>query len=137
MSEALGSIASLSGQAGVTGTGLYLLTGVSDHVGESGQSCLRLTLEDATGRTLGFVWPEYRPHLACPATPAPVTVTGLVQIFQNHAQLKVQTLAPLDGAQVPSATALCAACCSIPPLACPFCAAAPASAITTPRSADC
>ena len=106
MSEALGSIASLSGQAGVTGTGLYLLTGVGDHVGHSGQSCLQLTLEDATGRTLGFVWPECRPHLACPATPAPVAVTGLVQVFQGHAQLKVQTLAPLGVEQVPSATAL-------------------------------
>ena len=43
MSEALGSIASLSGQTGVTGTGLYLLTGVGDHVGQSGQSCLQQT----------------------------------------------------------------------------------------------
>ena len=106
MSEALGSISSLSGQAGMTGTGLYLLTGVGDHVGHSGQSFLQLTLEDATGRTLGFVWPEYRPHLACPATPAPVAVTGLVQVFQGHAQLKVRTLAPLAPEQVPSATAL-------------------------------
>lgn len=106
MSEALGSIASLSGQAGVTGTGLYLLTGVGDHVGHSGQSCLQLTLEDATGRIIGFVWPESRPHLVCPAAPAPVAVTGLVQVFQNHPQLKVRTLAPLDGAQVSSATAL-------------------------------
>lgn len=106
MSEALGSIASLSDKAGLTGTGTYLLTGVGDHVGQSGQSCLQLTLEDATGRIIGFVWPESRPHLVCPATPAPVAVTGLVQVFQNHAQLKVRTLASLDGAQVSSATAL-------------------------------
>ena len=106
MNEALGSIASLSDKAGLTGTGTYLLTGVGDHVGQSGQSCLQLTLEDATGRIIGFVWPEYRPHLVCPATPVPVTVTGLVQIFQGHAQLKVQTLAPLGVEQVPSATAL-------------------------------
>ena len=104
--ETLGAIDTLSDQAGLTGTGTYLLTGVGDHVGQSGQSCLQLTLEDATGRIIGFVWPECRPHLACPATPLPVAVTGLVQVFQGHAQLKVRTLTTLGVEQVASATAL-------------------------------
>ena len=104
--ETLGAIDTLPGKAGLTGTGTYLLTGVGDHVGQSGQSCLQLTLEDATGRIIGFVWPECRPHLACPATPVPVAVSGLVQVFQGHAQIKVRTLTPLGVEQVASATAL-------------------------------
>ncbi len=55
--QSLGSTASLSDKAGLTGTGTYLLTGTGDHVGQSGRACLQLTLEDAAGRVTGFVWP--------------------------------------------------------------------------------
>lgn len=36
----LGPTESLPNLEGRTGTGTYLLTGVGDHVGQSGQSCL-------------------------------------------------------------------------------------------------
>ncbi|WP_288128557.1 hypothetical protein [Thiomonas sp.] len=41
--QALGSIASLPDRAGLTGSSADLLTGVGDHVGQSGQSCLQQT----------------------------------------------------------------------------------------------
>ena len=102
----LGTTAELLAQDGHTGVGTYLLTGTHDLVSQSGQSCLQLTLEDASGRVTGFVWPECRPHISCPATPTPVSVTGTVQIYQSNAQLKIHTLAALVPDQVFCATAL-------------------------------
>jgi len=102
----LGTIDSLIGKSGQTGTGTYLLTGYTEHVGHSGQPRLQLTLEDARGRVTGFVWPEARSAMTCTATPSPVSVRATVQIFEERAQLKVQGLAPLDLSHVPSATEL-------------------------------
>jgi 3'-5' exoribonuclease len=105
-SPALGSTAALADQIGLTGTGTYMLTGAGDHVRQSGQSCLQLTLEDAQGRVTGFVWPEFRPYVSGLAAPIPVLVTGCVQHYKGQPQLKVQALTPLMLEQAISATAL-------------------------------
>lgn len=102
----LGPISSWASHTGETGIGVYLLTGYGEQVGVSGQACLQLTLEDADGRATGFAWPESRSSVVCSATPAPVSVTGTVQQFKDHAQIKVHALAPIDPERVPSATAL-------------------------------
>ena len=41
--QALGSITSLSDQAGLTGIGTYLLTGTGDRAGQRGQPCRQRT----------------------------------------------------------------------------------------------
>lgn len=102
----LGPISSWASHTGEPGIGVYLLTGYAEQVGVSGQACLKLTLEDADGRATGFAWPESRSGVMCSATPAPVSVTGTVQQFKDHAQIKVHALAPIEPEQVPSATAL-------------------------------
>lgn len=102
----LGPIQKWPDQPGKTGEGTYLLTGYGEQVGVSGQPCLKLTLEDADGRATGFAWPESRSSVMCSATPAPVSVTGTVQQFKDHAQIKVHALVPIDPEQAPSATAL-------------------------------
>jgi hypothetical protein len=102
----LGPISSWASHTGETGIGVYLLTGYAEQVGVSGKACLKLTLEDADGRATGFAWPESRSSVMCSATPAPVSVTGTVHQFNDHAQIKVHALAPIDPEQVPSATAL-------------------------------
>jgi hypothetical protein len=112
----LGPISMWPTQPGRTGKGLFLLTGFGEHVGSSGQACLRMTLEDAEGRATGFIWPEARTSVVCPPTPCPVFVTGTVQQFQGHQQLKVHALAPADPDQVPTATML------LPRSRCPECA---------------
>jgi len=53
--EQLGTINSLANKDGQTATAIYLLTGYSEHTGQSGQSCLQLTIEDATGHATAFV----------------------------------------------------------------------------------
>lgn len=102
----LGSIASWTAHAGETGSGTYLLTGYGEHTGTSGQTYLKLILEDASGRATGFAWPEARASVTCSATPAPVSVSGTVQQFQGHAQIKVHSLASVGPDQLSSATAL-------------------------------
>lgn len=102
----LGTISSWTSHAGETGTGIYLLTGYGEQIGASGQSCLRVTLEDADGRATGFAWPEARSSVVCSATPVPVAVTGTVQQFQGHAQIKIHALASVDPERASRATAL-------------------------------
>lgn len=102
----LGPISSWASHTGEPGIGVYLLTGYGEQVGVSGQACLKLTLEDADGHATGFAWPESRSDVVCSATPAPVSVTGTVQQFEGHAQIRVHALAPIDPEGVPSATTL-------------------------------
>lgn len=116
MAVDLGPISAWPAQPGLTGSALFLLTGYGEHSGPSGQACLKLTLEDAEGRATGFVWPESRSGVMCPPTPCPVWVTGTVQQFQGHQQLKVHELAPADPDQVPNASML------LPRSRCPECA---------------
>lgn len=102
----LGSTAQLADRVGLSGSGTYLLTGVGDHVGPSGQACLQLTLEDAHGRVTGFVWPEVRPHVTVPAPPSAVQIAAHVQAYQGHPQLKVHAVTPLAPEQLDRATTL-------------------------------
>lgn len=102
----LGNIASWAAHAGEAGTGTYLLTSYGEHTGTSGQTYLKLILEDASGRATGFAWPEARASVTCSATPAPVSVSGTVQQFQGHAQIKVHSLAPVDPDRLTNAAAL-------------------------------
>lgn len=112
--HALGPAGTLASQDGDCGSGVYLLTGARESVGPSEQSCRQLTLEDATGRVTGFVWPEARPYVACPANlPAPVTVRAGVQCYHDQPQLRIHSLAGLSNSEVSSATAL------LPRLRCP------------------
>ena len=104
--HALGATTTLIDRVGMTGTGTYLLTGACDHIGQSGQPCLQLTLEDAQGSVTGFVWPEFRPYVGQIVTPIPVAVTASVQNFRDQPQLKVHAMAPMAPDQVASATAL-------------------------------
>ncbi|MHB1896333.1 MAG: hypothetical protein ACYCOY_06770 [Metallibacterium sp.] len=56
-------IAQLQEHRGASITGQYRLTGATDV--PSGTPHLKLTLADATGSVLGFVWPEHRDHQLC------------------------------------------------------------------------
>lgn len=112
--HALGPAGTLASQDGDCGSGVYLLTGARESVGPSEQSCRQLTLEDATGRVTGFVWPEARPYVACPVNlPAAVTVRAGVQCYHDQPQLRIHSLVGLSNSEVSSATAL------LPRLRCP------------------
>lgn len=104
--DVLGPIAALAFKDGQTGTGIYLLSGCTEQVGHSMQPRLQLTLEDATGRATGFVWPEARSATNCPSTPSPVSAQATVQIFEGKPQLKLHSVAPAHPSSVASATGL-------------------------------
>lgn len=109
----LASTAALAGQDGQTGHGVYLLTHATEHVGPSGTPHLNLTLEDATGRTTGYGWPEHRASIAYSTLPCPVTLCAEVKVRDGHPGLKVHSLAPLPVSEVACATAL------LPRMRCP------------------
>ncbi len=102
----LGMAGGLARQDGVWGTGTFLLTSVIQQVGNSGQSRHNLTLEDASGRLTGFVWPEHQAHITYPAVPSPVVVSGTVQVFNGQPQFKVMTLSEVDPDHLVSASKL-------------------------------
>lgn len=85
--QALGSTASLSDKAGLTGTGTYLLTGTGDHMGQSGQPCLQLTWRMRQAVSPALCGRNTGPTSPCPITPAPVAVTACVQHYMGHPQL--------------------------------------------------
>lgn len=103
----LGPAGALTAKDGDCGQGLYLLTGALEHIGPSGQARLTLTLEDATGRITGIVWPETRASVACPvALPAPVAVHATLRHYEGRPRLKIQSLTGIAIGEVASATAL-------------------------------
>lgn len=102
----LDTIDTLAQHDGGSGSGIYLLTGANEKIGASQQPYLELTLEDATGRATGYVWPEARPTVQCPALPSPVVVRATVKLHHESPQLKVQSLAALAPSEVAWATAL-------------------------------
>lgn len=107
VTNALGPAGGLTAHDGETGHGLYLLTDTMQHIGESGQARMTLTLEDATGYMTGVVWPEARAFVACPAAlPAAVVVHATVQHYNDRPQLKVHSLCAVSTAEIASATAL-------------------------------
>lgn len=110
----LGTAGALIAKEGDCGHGVYLLTGAQDHIGPSRQTRLTLTLEDATGRITGVVWPEARPYTLFPSClPAPVAVCASVQIYDHKPQLKIHSVTGVSNTEVSPATAL------LPRLHCP------------------
>jgi len=104
--NALGPTQQLFNQEGQLGTGHYLLTVVAEHPCRSSTQLLKFTLEDASGRVTGLMWPEYRAHITCPARLSPVAVSGEVYRYEGRAQIRVQGVMTLSADQVSSATAL-------------------------------
>jgi len=101
------SIAQLCAAAGQTITGQYRLTAASDVA--SATPHLKLTLADATGSVLGFVWPEHRDQVRLPPTGLPVQVEAAVRLHDDRAQLSVLRLEPLGpDAVVNAADLVCA-----------------------------
>lgn len=96
----------LSDHIDSAGSGLYLLTECVERESEGGRTRLQLTLEDATGRVRGFVWPECRAAVTLPALPAPVMVAAKVQTFEGSPQLRVRQMMPIAPDQVPCAAML-------------------------------
>lgn len=102
----LGPIRAIAESSDQIRHGNYLLTECLEREGTSGQSRLQLTLEDATGRITGFLWPERRPYVRLPALPAAVVIQARVQHFNGKLQLKLHSLEPIDPECVPCAAAL-------------------------------
>lgn len=107
VTNALGPAGGLTANDGETGHGLYLLTDTMQHIGESGQVRMTLTLEDATGYVTGVAWPEARALIACPAAlPAAVAVHATVQHYNDRPQLKVHSLCAVSTAEIACASTL-------------------------------
>lgn len=84
------TIAQLRAQASQTVTGQYRLTAARDVT--SSTPHLKLTLVDATGSVLGFVWPEHRDHARLPPIGHPVQVEATVRLHDDRPQLSVLRL---------------------------------------------
>jgi hypothetical protein len=91
---------------GSSGTGVYLLTWYGEQASRTGQTFLKLTIEDASGRATAFAWPEARDAVTCAATPVPVIASGTVQRFEGFNQLRLQALRQATVEDVHAATAL-------------------------------
>ncbi|WP_421793666.1 hypothetical protein [Hydrocarboniphaga effusa] len=104
--ERLPPTAKLVDHAESSGRGLYLLTECVEKEGETGRLRLQLTLEDATGRVRGFVWPECRAAVTLPILPAPVSIVAKVQLFDGAPQVRVRQLMPAVTSDVSCAAAL-------------------------------
>lgn len=102
----LGAIADLADKVGKVGQGEYLLTEYTEREGDSGQRRMQVTLEDASGRVTGFVWPESQPSALVLEVPSAVSVQAKVQHYRDQVQLNLKCVAPLRPDQVASASAL-------------------------------
>lgn len=82
--------------AGLSGTwieGQYIVTAAMEATVNTPR--LQLTLADATGAVLGFVWPEHRGGVALPIVGMPAKVSASVRIYEAKPQLCVTRLALL------------------------------------------
>ena len=91
-------IAQLQEHTGATITGQYRLTGAADVT--SATPRLQLTLADASGSVLGFVWPEHRHHAQLPPIGHPVQVEASVRRHEGRPQLCITRLDGLGPDQV-------------------------------------
>ncbi|MHB8385269.1 MAG: hypothetical protein ACYDDA_15430 [Acidiferrobacteraceae bacterium] len=91
-------LARLRAHAGQTITGQYRLTAATDVSAATPR--LQLTLADATGSVLGFVWPEHREHVQIPPVGRPVQVEASVRFHEGRPQLCITRLSGLDADQV-------------------------------------
>jgi len=91
-------IAQLQEHTGATITGQYRLTGATDVSAATPR--LQLTLGDATGSVLGFVWPEHREHVQLPPVGRPVEVEASVRRHEGRPQLCITRLDGIGPDQV-------------------------------------
>ncbi|MCK9367907.1 MAG: hypothetical protein M0P72_12270 [Metallibacterium scheffleri] len=91
-------IAQLPDHRGASITGQYRLTGATDVSAATPR--LQLTLADATGTVLGFVWPEHREHVQLPPVGRPVEVEASVRRHEGRPQLCITRLDGLGPDQV-------------------------------------
>ena len=87
-------VARLRAHVGQVITGQYRLTAASDVA--SATPHLKLSLADATGTVLAFVWPEYRDQAQLPPLGRPVQVQATVRVHEERSQLRIHRLAALD-----------------------------------------
>jgi 3'-5' exoribonuclease len=102
----LGRAASLRDKNGLRGTGHYLLTGAEERTSSSRVPYLRVTLEDASGRMIGSVWPEHRHRIELPALQTVISVSGLVKVLDYEPHLNIERLFPTPIDEAPPATDL-------------------------------
>lgn len=102
----LGPIAVLAEKDRLTGGGIYLMTGAEEMTSASGTNYLRVSLEDASGKMIGFVWREHRQRVEPPPIPAAVAVSGRIRVFDRKPYLHIERLAAAAMEDVHSATRL-------------------------------
>lgn len=98
------AIEKLAGLSGTAIEGQYIVTAAMEATVNTPR--LQLTLADATGAVLGFVWPEHREGIALPTVGMPAKVTAGVRMYEGQAQLCVTSLAPLPAEEIAIASAL-------------------------------
>lgn len=98
------TIRELAALSGTSIEGQYVLTAAMEAAINTPR--LQLTLADATGTVLGFVWPEHRGGIALPAIGMPAGVKATVRTYEGTAQLCVTSLAPLHAEEIGVASGL-------------------------------
>lgn len=87
-------IVGLQKRTGEAVSGQYLLSGAADVT--SATPRLQLTLSDATGSVLGFVWPENRHQVRLPPIGLPVNLEATVRSHEGRPQLCITRLDALE-----------------------------------------
>lgn len=87
-------IGELAGLEGATIEGQYVVTAAMEAAITTPR--LQLTLADATGTVLGFVWPEHRANVLLPPIGGAASVRACVRMYDDAAQLCLTRVAPLD-----------------------------------------
>ncbi len=92
------TIEKLAGLSGTSIEGQYVVTAAMEATVNTPR--LQLTLADATGNVLGFVWPEHRGGVTLPVIGMPAKVTASVRTYEGTAQLCVTGLAALAADEI-------------------------------------
>jgi len=91
-------IKNLASLVGTSTEGQYVLTAAMEAAINTPR--LQLSLADATGTVLGFVWPEHRGEIALPLIGMPAKVRAKIRTYEGNAQLCVTSLAPLPAEEI-------------------------------------
>ena len=97
-------IKNLASLSGTSTEGQYVLTAAMEAAINTPR--LQLSLADATGTVLGFVWPECRSDIALPTIGMPARVKAAVRTYEGNAQLRVTSVAPLAAEEIDVASDL-------------------------------
>lgn len=87
------TVASLAQRQGVRVAGQYIVT--AERQCDAGVPHLQITLADASGTILGFVWPEHRQQVELPRLGAPVNVVAEVRVREGKPELSILDMAPV------------------------------------------